>query len=322
MQIGNIQLKNNLIFAPMAGISDLPTRKLMRKFGAGLAVSEMVSSNSLLYGSKKTARRADLSQEDAPTSVQIMGTVPQMMADAVMYNIDKGADIIDINMGCPAKKVCNVMAGAALMRDEKLVEQILNAVIKKSSVPITLKIRLGWDDDHINAQQITMIAENCGVSAITIHGRTRAQGYSGEANYDEVAKIKQKIKIPIIANGDINSAQKAQYVLEKTKVDALMIGRAAMGNPWIFKNITHFLQHNEILPKPTIAEIREILLEHLQQLYQFYGEYMGVMMARKHISWYSKSQKNSATFRQKVNKIKNANEQQQAVDEFFNNFLL
>ncbi len=317
MKIGPYQLANNLILAPMAGVTDLPFRQLCKKLGAGMAVSEMVSSNSLLWGSKKTQRRANHDGEIEPKSVQIMGTDPAMMAEAARYNAERGAQIIDINMGCPAKKVCNVLAGSALMRDEKLVADILQAVVEAVEVPVTLKIRTGWDQEHRNAPRIARIAEDCGIQALAIHGRTRADQYHGDAEYDTIAEVKQQIQIPLIANGDIRSPEKARFVLDYTGADAIMIGRAAQGRPWIFREILHYLETGEIMAEPDLQEIRRILLDHLDNLYDFYGEYTGVRMARKHISWYSKGQQHGAAFRQMINRIEAAEDQKNMVETFF-----
>ncbi len=317
MQIGPYKLKNNLILAPMAGVTDRPFRQLCRSLGAGMAVSEMVSSNSLLWGSEKTRRRADHSGEEEPRSVQIMGADPQMMAEAARYNADNGAQIIDINMGCPAKKVCSVAAGSALMRDESMVGQILGAVVDAVDVPVTLKIRTGWDRESRNGLQIAKIAENSGIQALAVHGRTRADGYSGEAEYETIATIKQEIGIPVIANGDISSPQKAAEVLELTAADALMVGRAAQGRPWIFRSILHYLESGELLPEPTTAEVRNLLVSHLKNLYEFYGERTGVRVARKHISWYSKGQRHGAAFRQLVNHVESSEEQLHMTNDFF-----
>ena len=317
MQIGPYQLSNRLILAPMAGVTDLPFRQLCKQLGAGMAVSEMVSSNSLLWGSKKTQRRADHSGEIEPKSVQIMGTEPALMAEAARYNTDQGAQIIDINMGCPAKKVCNVLAGSALLQDEPLVGKILNAVVAAVDIPVTLKIRTGWDQNNRNAVTIGRIAESAGIQSLAIHGRTRADQYKGDAEYDTIAEVKQKISIPVVANGDISSPEKARFVLDYTGADAVMIGRAAQGRPWIFREIEHFLRTGEILPEPDLAEIRDILLGHLQNLYHFYGEFTGVRVARKHISWYSKGQSHGGAFRQAVNKVDTIEEQLNLTNEFF-----
>jgi len=319
MKIGPYTLENPLILAPMAGITDRPFRQLCRRMGAGMAVSEMVASNSLLWGSEKTKRRANHQGEPDPRSVQIMGADPQMMAQAARFNVDNGAQIIDINMGCPAKKVCNVAAGSALLQNEKLVGEILDAVVNEvSEVPVTLKIRTGWDQKSRNGITIGKIAEAAGIQALAVHGRTRADGYRGEAEYETIAQIKQAISIPVIANGDITTPEKAKQVLDATGVDAIMIGRAAQGRPWIFREISHYLETGETLPEPTIDEVHDILSGHLENLYSFYGEYTGVRMARKHISWYSKGQRNGGAFRNLVNHIDNSKEQLAMVEQFFN----
>jgi len=318
MRIGPYQLANNLVLAPMAGVTDRPFRQLCRQMGAGLAVSEMVSCNSLLWGSEKTKRRADHAGENEPRSVQIMGADPQMMAEAARYNADNGAQIIDINMGCPAKKVCNVAAGSALLRDEALVGRILDAVIAAvPEIPVTLKIRTGWDRDSRNGVTVARIAESAGIQSLAVHGRTRADGYSGEAEYDTIAAIKSAINIPVIANGDITSPEKAKFVLDHSGVDGVMIGRAAQGRPWIFRGIDHYLRTGELLPEPPLPEVRDILLGHLHNLYAFYGEYTGMLMARKHISWYSKGQPHGAIFRQAVNRVTTTEEQIAMVTQFF-----
>ena len=318
MRIGPYTLQNNLILAPMAGVTDRPFRQLCKEMGAGMAVSEMVSSNSLLWGSEKTKRRADHTGETEPRSVQIMGADPKLMAEAARYNVDNGAQIIDINMGCPAKKVCNVMAGSALLRDEALVGSILDAVVAAvPEVPVTLKIRTGWDRDNKNGVTIGRIAEAAGIQALAVHGRTRADGYTGEAEYETIAAIKTAIGIPVIANGDITSPEKARHVLQLSGADAVMIGRAAQGRPWIFREIDHFLKSGEQLPEPTLEEVRDILIAHLHNLYEFYGEYTGVRMARKHISWYSKGQRHGGAFRQAVNRVEEAEQQLAMVNNFF-----
>lgn len=317
MQIGSHILKNNLIVAPMAGVTDRPFRQLCKKMGAGLAVSEMVTSNSLLYGSEKTLRRANHEGEVDPISVQIAGADPQMMAEAARHNVDNGAQIIDINMGCPAKKICNVMAGSALLKDEPLVAQILRAVVNAVDVPVTLKIRTGWDKNNRNAVHIAKMAEDLGVQALAMHGRTRACLYTGDAEYDTIAAVKQAIKIPLIANGDITTPEKAKFVLDYTGADAVMIGRAAQGRPWIFREIEHFIKTGEHLPPPEVTEIRTVMLAHLHDLYDFYGELTGMRMARKHISWYTKGLKDSANFRHNMNTLQTIDLQLSAIDEFF-----
>ena len=317
MQIGPYKLRNNLILAPMAGVTDRPFRQLCRSMGAGLAVSEMVSSNSALRGSKQTLRRMDHRGEAEPKSVQIAGADPQMMADAAQFNVEHGAQIIDINMGCPAKKVCNVLAGSALLKDEKLVGRILEAVVSSVEVPVTLKIRTGWDTENRNALAIAHIAEQSGIQALAIHGRTRQCAYRGDAEYETIAVVKQSVSIPVIANGDISSPHKARYVLERTGADAIMIGRAAQGRPWIFREIENYLNTGEILPKPDVEEIRSIMKNHMSNLYEFYGEFTGVRVARKHIAWYSKGQIGGGAFRQKINQSENSVEQLQLADSVF-----
>lgn len=318
MRIGSHLLKNRLIVAPMAGVTDRPFRQLCKKLGAGMAVSEMVTSNSLLYGSAKTARRANHEGEVDPISVQIAGANPAMMAEAARHNVDRGAQIIDINMGCPAKKVCNVMAGSALLQDEALVGRILDAVVKAvPEVPVTLKIRTGWDREHRNALNILKIAQNAGVQALAMHGRTRACGYTGEAEYDTIRAVKAEARIPVIANGDITTPEKAQYVLEYTGADAAMIGRAAQGRPWIFREIEHFLQTGQHLPQPEVAEIHAVLLEHIHDLYSFYGDVTGVRVARKHISWYTRGLVGSSAFRHAMNRLDSVAEQLAVVNEYF-----
>jgi tRNA-dihydrouridine synthase B len=317
MQFAGFTLRNNLFVAPMAGVTDRPFRQLCKRMGAGLAVSEMVTSNSLLYGSAKTKRRANHEGEASPITVQIAGAEPRMMADAARYNADQGAQIIDINMGCPAKKVCNVMAGSALLQNESLVAQILTAVVGAVDVPVTLKIRTGWDKSHRNALAILKIAEACGVRALAIHGRTRACAYTGNAEYDTIAAVKAEARIPIVANGDITSPEKAKQVLEHTGADAVMIGRAAQGRPWIFREIEHYLKTGEKLPPPRVEDIHTVLRAHLVDLYDFYGVDTGVRIARKHISWYTKGLPGSAQFRHAMNQLPTVEAQLAAADEFF-----
>lgn len=317
MRIGPHQLKNNLIVAPMAGVTDRPFRQLCKKMGAGMAVTEMVSSNSLLWGSQKTLRRANHQGEVEPISVQIAGADPKMLAEAAKYNVDQGAQIIDINMGCPAKKICNVMAGSALLQDESLVGKILDATVSAVNVPVTLKIRTGWDRQNRNALRVARIAENAGIQALAVHGRTRACGFSGGAEYDTIATVKAQVNIPVIANGDIATPEKVREVLDYTKADAVMIGRAAQGRPWIFREISHYLETGGHLPPPEVEEIRGVLNAHLDDLYQFYGEYAGVRIARKHISWYTKGLAGSAAFRHAMNQVESSAGQLAAVNRFF-----
>lgn len=314
--IGPYQTVNNLFVAPMAGVTDLPFRILCKSMGAGYAVSEMVASNSLLYGSIKTQRRADSTGEPGPIAIQLLGTDPAMLAEAAKHNVGLGAQIIDFNMGCPAKKVCNVMAGSALMRDETRVAKVLTALVAATEAPVTLKIRTGWDADRKNAVEIARIAEDCGVQLLSVHGRTRAAGYSGEAEYDTIAEIKSAISIPVIANGDIDSPEKAAWVLNHTSADGIMIGRAVQGYPWIFTEILHFLKTGERLPAPSLTSRFEVLKGHLRSIYDFYGEKTGVCIARKHICWYTKSMPASAAFRQAVNRIPEAQAQLAAVDAY------
>ncbi len=288
MKLGPHTLPDNLFVAPMAGVTDRPFRQLCKKLGAGYAVSEMIASNAMLWNSAKTLRRANHDGEVEPISVQIAGADPEMMAEAAVLNIDRGAQIIDINMGCPAKKVCNVASGSALLKDEVLVGRILEKIVNTVKrdhplVPVTLKIRTGWDRDNKNALKIAEIAVNSGIEMLTIHGRTKADLYRGEAEYETIAAVKASIKIPVVANGDINSPQKAAQVLKLTGADALMIGRAAQGRPWIFREILHYLQTGALLDPPKVAEIQGILNNHLIDHYEFYGEYAGVRTARKHI---------------------------------------
>ena len=317
MHIGSFQLKNNLIVAPMAGVTDRPFRQLCKTMGAGMAVSEMVASNSLLRGAEKTRRRANHDGEVDPISVQIAGADPAMLAEAARYNVDQGAQIIDINMGCPAKKVCNVMAGSALLKDEPLVGRPLAAVAGAVNAPDTPKIRTGWDRGNRNAIQIARTAERAGIQALAIHGRTRACGFSGEAEYDTIAAVKAEVGIPVIANGDISTPEQVKEVLDYTRADAVMIGRAAQGRPWMFREIQHYLETGERMASPEVDEIHRVLVAHLNDLYQFYGEYTGVRVARKHISWYTKGLAGSAAFRHAMNRLETSAEQRAAVNEFF-----
>jgi tRNA-dihydrouridine synthase B len=317
MQIGRHILKNRLIVAPMAGVTDRPFRQLCKRLGAGMAVSEMITSNSALWNSDKTRRRADHAGEVDPISVQIAGADPAAMAQAARHNVEQGAQIIDINMGCPAKKVCNVAAGSALLQNEPLVGRILDAVVAAVEVPVTLKIRTGWNQENRNAVRVAQMAQAAGVKVLTIHGRTRADAYNGEAEYDTIAEVKSRIGIPVIANGDIDSPAKARTVLDRTGADAVMIGRAAQGRPWIFREISHFLQTGEQLPAPQVSEIHVVLVQHLRGLHAFYGEQIGVRVARKHIGWYTKNLVGGETFRQKMNKLETVEEQMAAVDDYF-----
>jgi len=317
MRIGPYELKNNLIVAPMAGVTDRPFRMLCKRLGAGMAVSEMVASNSLLYGSEKTKRRANHEGEVDPISVQIVGADPKMLAEAAKYNVDHGAQIIDINMGCPAKKICNVMAGSALLQNEPLVGKLLEAVVGAVNAPVTLKIRTGWDIHNRNAIRIAQIAEAAGIQALAIHGRTRACAYKGDAEYDTIAAVKASVNIPIIANGDITTPEKARDVLHYSGADAVMIGRAAQGRPWLFREMEYFLRTGEHMPPPEVSEIHRVLLGHVQELYEFYGDLTGLRVARKHISWYTKGLVGSAHFRHHMNTLDSTEAQLAAVNEFF-----
>jgi tRNA-dihydrouridine synthase B len=317
MQIGPVQLKNNLIVAPMAGVTDRPFRQLCKRLGAGMAVSEMIGSRPELLHSDKSRRRADHSGEVDPISVQIAGADPAWMADAARFNADRGAQIIDINMGCPAKKVCNVMAGSALLRDEPLVGRILEAVVGAVQVPVTLKIRTGWDRDHRNAVNVARVAYNSGIHALAIHGRTRACGFGGAAEYDTIAQVKALCPLPIVANGDISTPEQAQQVLRHTGADAIMLGRAAQGRPWIFREIEHYLRTGRHLAPPTLAEIGAIARGHLQDLHEFYGEAAGVRIARKHIGWYTRPLPAAAGFRARFNLLEASRAQLAEVDRYF-----
>jgi len=322
MKIGSHELSNQLFVAPMAGVTDRPFRQLCKKLGAGYAVSEMIASNATLWSSEKTQRRANHEGEFAPIAVQIAGADPLTMAAAARINVAQGAQIIDINMGCPAKKVCNVAAGSALMKNEILVGKILDAVIQAvgvgpDAVPVSLKIRTGWDRDHKNALAIARIAESAGISVLTIHGRTRADLFHGAAEYEEITAVKNQVGIPVVANGDIDCPEKALTVLKQTKADAIMIGRAAQGRPWIFREITHYLNTGNLLPPPLITEIQQIMNDHLLDHYNFYGEYTGLRTARKHIGWYCKGLRNSHVFRQRMNTADDCRTQLAMVNDFF-----
>ena len=296
--IGGLTIENRLIVAPMAGVTDNPFRRLCKSFGAGHAVSEMIIADTALYARKKSLYRANFDNEIAPISAQIAGAEPDKLAEAARYQIDNGAQIIDINMGCPAKKVCRKLAGSALLQDEDLVARLLDAAVNAVDAPVTLKTRLGYENGRENILRVAKRAEQAGIAAIAIHGRTREDMYTGEARYELIREVKESISIPVIANGDIDSAQKAQRVYELTGCDAVMIGRAAQGQPWIFRDIAHFLRIGETLAPPSVGEIKKIVLAHLEELYGFYGEYSGCRIARKHIAWYTTGIPNSNAFRQ------------------------
>ncbi|QSX74940.1 tRNA dihydrouridine synthase DusB [Lysobacter arenosi] len=315
--IGPYQIAPRVILAPMAGVTDKPFRVLSKRLGAGLCVSEMTTSDPRFWNTAKSRHRMDHDGEPAPISVQIAGTVPEVMADAARYNVDHGAQIIDINMGCPAKKVCNAWAGSALMRDEALVARILDAVVNAVDVPVTLKIRTGWAADQRNALAIAKVAQSAGIAALAVHGRTRDQQYTGTAEYDTIAEVKAALSIPVFANGDVDSPQKAAEVLARTGCDAVLIGRAAQGRPWIFREIAHYLASGELLPEPTVQEVRDVLIGHLHHLHEFYGEVSGVRIARKHLGWYAKDRPENQAFRAVVNRAETAQAQLHLTGEYF-----
>jgi tRNA-dihydrouridine synthase B len=317
VKIGQFLLPSNVILAPMAGVTDRPFRQLCRRFGAGLAASEMLTANVRLWDTKKSRLRMDHTGEPSPRVVQIAGYDPQMMADAALRNVDAGAQIIDINMGCPAKKVCNAQAGSALMQDESLVARILSTVVRAVPVPVTLKTRTGWDRSHKNGTRIASIAENCGIQALAIHGRTRADMYQGNAEHETVAAIKSKIKIPVFANGDIDSPQRAREVLERTGCDGIMIGRAAQGRPWIFDEVNFFLETGELRGELAPEKVRDIMRAHLEDLYSLYGDETGVRVARKHLSWYFQQHPGQEALRNRLVTIESPEEQLSTLLEHF-----
>ena len=316
-RIGPHEIAPRVVLAPMAGVTDKPFRILCKRMGAGLCVSEMTTSDPRFWSTSKSRHRMDHDGEPSPISVQIAGTVPEVMADAARYNVDHGAQIIDINMGCPAKKVCNAWAGSALMREPELVARILDAVVRAVDVPVTLKIRTGWAEGQRNALQIARIAQDAGIAALAVHGRTRDQQYTGVAEYDTIAEVKAALSIPVFANGDIDSPQKAAQVLAHTGCDAVLVGRAAQGRPWIFREIAHYLEHGEVLVEPTLAEVRDVLLGHLEHLHAFYGEVSGVRIARKHLGWYAKDRPENAAFRAVVNRAETAEAQLMLTRDYF-----
>jgi len=317
MRIGPYRIDPPVVLGPMAGVTDKPFRVLCKRMGAGLAVSEMTTADPRLWHTSKSLRRMDHAGEPEPVSVQIAGYDPGMLAEAARFNVANGAQIIDINMGCPAKKVCNVWAGSALLQDEPLVARIVKAVVDAVEVPVTLKIRTGWDREHRNAVNIAHIAEDAGIAALAVHGRTRADRYAGEAEYATIAAVKAAVRIPVLANGDVTTPQQARRVLELTGADAVMIGRGAQGRPWIFREIAHFLERGVQLPEPTPGEVADILLGHLEHLYAFYGEEAGVRIARKHLGWYAKDRPENAAFRQVVNRAGSADEQLRQTRDYF-----
>lgn len=309
MRIGPYTIDPPVVLAPMAGVTDKPFRLLCKRMGAGLAVSEMTASDPRLWQTRKSIKRMDHTGEPEPVSVQIAGYDPAMLAEAARFNVANGAQIIDINMGCPAKKVCNVWSGSALLQDEPLVARIVKAVVDAVDVPVTLKIRTGWDRQHKNALAIAHIAEDNGIAALAVHGRTRADKYEGEAEYDTIAAVKSAVRIPVLANGDITTPQLAKHVLDVTGADAVMIGRGAQGRPWIFREISHYLATGELLAQPSPSDIAKILLGHLEHLYAFYGEQAGVRIARKHLGWYAKDRPENAAFRDVVNRAESTHDQ-------------
>ncbi len=317
MHIGPHLLRNNVFVAPMAGVTDRPFRQLCKELGAGYAVSEMAASNPRLWATEKSSRRTDHTGEMEPKAVQIAGADPKDLADCARFNVERGAQIIDINMGCPVKKVCNAWCGSALLQDEELVKRIVDAVVGAVDVPVTLKFRTGWDRDNKNALNIARIAEDAGIAMLTLHGRTRADGYKGDAEYDTIAAVKKSVSIPVVANGDITSPEKAKFVLDYTGADAVMVGRAAQGRPWIFREIDHFLRTGKHLPAPYVDEVRALMDEHLRGHYAFYGDYLGVRTARKHIGWYVRDLQGGEEFRQKMNLLESVDQQLLAVDQFF-----
>jgi tRNA-dihydrouridine synthase B len=317
MRIGPHNIDPPLILAPMAGVTDKPFRLLCKRLGAGYAVSEMTTADPPLWRTRKSAQRLDHAGEPAPIGVQIAGAEPQLLAAAARHAAEHGAEIVDINMGCPAKKVCKAWAGSALLQDEALVARIVTAVVDAVPIPVTLKIRTGWDRDHRNGVRIARIAEDAGIRALAVHGRTRDMLYTGEAEYETIAAIKQAVRIPVVANGDVTSPQKARAVLEATGADALMIGRAAQGRPWIFREIAHFLSTGELLPAPRVAVVRDTLLAHVRALHEFYGETAGVRIARKHLAWYAKDRPENAAFRAVVNRAETTDEQLRLTRDYF-----
>ncbi|EPC3544506.1 tRNA dihydrouridine synthase DusB [Aeromonas hydrophila] len=317
MQIGPHTLETPLIVAPMAGVTDRPFRELCLRLGAGMAVSEMLLANPDVWDTQKTRMRMDHSAEGGLRSVQIAGADPEMMAFAARYNVEQGAQIVDINMGCPAKKVNKKLAGSALLRQPDLVRSICRAVVDAVEVPVTLKIRTGWDPDNRNGEEIARIAEDCGIAALAVHGRTRTDLYRGEAEYDTIRAIKQAVSIPVVANGDIDSPEKARYVLDYTGVDAVMIGRAAQGRPWIFREIRHFLETGTKLPPPEREEVRTLMNEHVTNLHRFYGAYLGARIARKHVGWYLDEEETGREFRKHFNALDCADAQLEALEAYF-----
>ena len=319
--IGPYILPNPVVLAPMAGVTDRPFRQLCRQLGAGLVVGEMVSSSPDTRHTRKSQLRMNHDGEPEPIAVQIVGGDPEIMAAGAVFNVQNGAQIIDINMGCPAKKVCNKAAGSALMKDEGLVREILQAVVGAVDVPVSLKIRTGWDPDHRNGPRIARIAEDAGIVSLAVHGRTRACGYGNTVEYDTIRTIKQSVGIPVFANGDITSAEKAVAVMQYTGADGVLIGRAAQGRPWIFREVTHYMATGEQLPAPALEETEQILLTHLDALYEFYGDFLGVRIARKHVGWYLQHQQDNPDFRRQFNALEDAGQQRLAVQQWFRDMI-
>jgi tRNA-dihydrouridine synthase B len=317
VNIGPYILRNNVFVAPMAGVTDRPFRQLCKQLGAGYAVSEMAASNPRLWNSEKTSRRTNHDGEMEPKAVQIAGADPDILAQCAQFNVDRGAQIIDINMGCPVKKVCNSWCGSALLQNEKLVGEILDAVVRAVDVPVTLKFRTGWDRANKNALTIARMAQASGIAMLTLHGRTRTDGYSGAAEYETIAAVKAAVSIPVVANGDITTPEKAKFVLAATNADAIMIGRAAQGRPWIFREIDYFLRTGEYLAAPLVSEVAALMEEHLLAHYAFYGDYLGVRTARKHIGWYVRDLNGGEEFRQQMNRLETCEEQLAEVKNFF-----
>ena len=321
MHIGPIKLPNNIILAPMAGVTDLPFRNICRDIGAGAAVGEMLSANQKLWHTRKSQFRQIQKSESGIRWIQILGNDPQQMAAAAQHCEQQGAHIIDINMGCPAKKVCRKAAGSALLQNEALVAKILESVVNAVSIPVTLKIRNGWSREHKNALNIAYIAQESGIKTLTVHGRSRECRYDVKAEYDTVSEIKQAVSIPIIVNGDINSAKKAKTILDQTQADGIMLGRSALGNPWLFRETNHFIQHNKLLPPPKVIEIKEVVLKHIVALHQFYGPVLGVRITRKHLSWYRETFDSLTSIKQRFNKLDSSDAQIRFLEQYFDNLI-
>ncbi|GAA3931575.1 tRNA dihydrouridine synthase DusB [Litoribacillus peritrichatus] len=321
IQLGPYTLDNRLVLAPMAGVTDRPFRIMCKQLGAAMAVSEMITSDKRLWKTAKSSLRMNYDGEPGIRSVQIAGGDPEMMAEAAKLSAERGAQIVDINMGCPAKKVCNKAAGSALLKDEGLVKEILDAVIESVDIPVTLKTRIGWSQAHHNGIRVAHLAQDAGITAIAIHGRTRECKYHGPVNYEAIKQIKSEVSIPVFANGDIDSPEKALQVLEYTQADGLLIGRAAQGRPWIFNEINHYLETGEKLKAPTATEIQTLLLSHLRALYEFYGDFMGVRIARKHVGWYLQTQPTHEIFKKDFNRLESCQEQLAAIQTFFHQLI-